>query len=62
VNADDAVSLGQRAMSNFSWPGSFYDLLSKLVVTMDVTKKQVLVDKERVCDQELIYARVIGLL
>lgn len=29
---------------------------------MDVTKKHMLVGKERVYDQELIYARVIGLL
>ncbi|KAK2185337.1 hypothetical protein NP493_239g00006 [Ridgeia piscesae] len=64
VNADDAVSLGQRAMSNFmaGWPGSFYDPLGKLVVTMDVMKKHVSVGKERVYDQELIDARVIGLL
>ena len=64
VNADNAVSLGQRAMQNFKggWPDSFYCLLGKLVVTMDVKKNHVLVDKERVYDQELIYARVIGLL
>jgi len=63
VNADDAVSLGQRAMTNFKagWPGSFYDPLGKLVVAMDVTKKHVLVGKERVYDQELIYSRVVGL-
>ena len=63
VNADDAVSLGQRAMSNLAgWPGSFYDPLGKLVGTMDVTNKHVLVGKERVYHQELIDARVIGLL
>ena len=52
VNADDAVSLGQRVMSNVmaNWPGSFYDPLDKLVVTMDVTNKHVLVCKERVYD------------
>ena len=63
INADDAVNLGQRAMSNFKagWPESFCDPLGKLVVTMDVTKKHVLVGKERVYDQELIDARVIGL-
>ena len=51
-------------MSNFKagWPGSFYDPHGKLVVAMDVTKKHMLVGKERVYDQELIYARVIGLL
>jgi len=64
VNADEAVSLGQQAMNNFKdgWPGSFYDSLSKLVVTMDVKKKHILVGEERVYDQELIYACVTGLL
>ena len=64
VNADDAVILGQRAMSNFmaGWPGSFYDPLGKLVVTMDVMTKHMSVGKERVYDQELIDARVTGLL
>ncbi len=64
VNAEEAVMLGKRAMKDFraGWPGSFNDPLSKLVITMDVKKKHVLVGKERVYDQELIYARVIGLL
>ena len=64
VNADDAVSLGQRAMSNFmaGWPGSFYDPLGKLVVTMDVMKEHMSAGKERVYNQELIDARAIGLL
>ena len=44
------------------WPDSFYCPLGKLVVTTDVKKKRLLVGKERVYDQELIYARVIGLL
>ena len=61
VNADNAVNLGHRVMENFNggWPDSFY---SKLVVTMDVKKNHVLVGKERVYDQELIYARCIVLL
>ena len=60
VNAYDAVSLGQRAMTNFKagWPRSFYDPLGKLVVTMDVTKKHMVVGEERVYDQELIYIHV----
>ena len=62
VNADNAVSFGHRAMENFKggWPDCCP--LGKLVVTMDVKKNHVLVGKERVYDQELIYARVIGLL
>ncbi len=57
VNADVAVSLGQQAMHSFKagWPGSFYDPLGKLVVTMDVKKKHVLVVKERIYDQELMH-------
>jgi hypothetical protein len=64
VNADDDISLGQRAIIDFKrgWPGSFYDPLGNLVVTMDVKQKHVLVGNQRVYDKELIYARVIGLL
>ena len=63
VNADNAVSLGHRAMENVKsgWPDSFYCPPGKLVVTMDVKKNHVLVGKGRIHDQELIYARVIGL-
>ena len=65
VNADDAVSLGQRAMSNFmaGWPGSFYNPLGKLLVTMDVMKKHMSVGKERVYDQmhvSLVYLQIHG--
>ena len=64
VNVDNAVSLGHRAMENVKggWPDSLYCPPGKLVVTMDVTMNHVLVGKERAYDQELIYARVIGLL
>ena len=64
VNADNTVSLGHRAMKNVKggWPDSLYCPPGKLFVTMDVKKNHVLVGKERVYDQELIYARVIGLL
>lgn len=51
ANADDAVSLGKKAMGDFKghgWPESFYGPLGKLVITMDVKKKHVLVGKERV--------------
>ena len=35
-----ALALGQQAMEDFksSWPGTFYDPLRKLIVTMDVKK------------------------
>ena len=63
LNPDDAVSVGQRAMSNFmACSGPFYDPLGKLGVTMDVIKKHMSVGKERVYDLELIDARIIGLL
>ena len=52
MNADDAIILRQRTMSNFKagWPGYIYGPLGKLVVTMDVKKKHMLVGKERVYD------------
>ena len=64
VNADNAVSLGHQAMENVKggWPVSFYCPIGKLVVTMDVKKNHMLVGKESVYDQELIYAHVICLL
>ena len=64
VDADNEVSLGHRAMENVEggWPVSLYCPLVKLVVTMDVKKNHVLVGKERVYDQELIYASFSGLL
>ena len=63
VNADNAVSLRHRAMENVKggWPDSLYCPLRNLVVTMDVKRNHVFVGKERVYDQKLIYARVIGL-
>ena len=59
MNANNALVLGQQAITDFKsgWPGTFYEPLSKLFVPMDVKKSM-----ERVYDQELIYARVIGLL
>ena len=62
ANADNAVSLGHLAIENVKggWPDSC--TLGKLGITMDVKKNHLLVGKERVYDQELIYARVIGLL
>ena len=63
VNVDDAVAIGKKALGDFKsrWPDSFHEPLAKIVVTMDVKNKHVLVGQERVYDQELIYARVIGL-
>ena len=46
------------------WPDSLYCPLGKLyiVVTIDVKKNHVLVGKERVYDQELIYAVLLACL
>ena len=64
VNGDNAVILELQAMENCmgEWPDSFYCPIGKLVVAMDVTKNHVLVGKERVFDQELVYTCVLGLL
>ena len=60
---EDAVAIGKKALGDFKsrWPDSFHEPLEKIVATMDVKNKHVLVGQERVYDQELIYARVIGL-
>ena len=44
------------------WPESFYQTLGKLATTMDQNKKHVSVGNTKVYDQDLIYARVIGLI
>ena len=64
VNADEAIILGKKAMNDFrkGWPESFYQTLGKLVKTMDQSKKHVIVGNTKVYDQDLIYARVIGLM
>ena len=51
-----ALDIGQWKTSRVDGP------LGKLIVTKDVEKNHVLVGKERVCDQEFIYACIIGLL
>ena len=63
ANTDNALILGHRATWNFKfgWPDSLCCPLGKLGVAMYVKKNHLLVGKERVYDQELLYARVIGL-
>jgi hypothetical protein len=46
----------------FGWPQPFHDKISKGTITMDVQKKHISVGEKKVYNQELIYARVIGLL
>ena len=45
-----------------SWPDGFYTSLSKEVITFNAKKKRLTVGEHAVIDQEVIYARVIGLL
>ena len=44
------------------WPHSFHNKIPKGAITMDIQKKHISVGEHKVYDQELIYARVIGLL
>ena len=41
---------------------TFYDKLSKIVITIDSNKRRILVEQEKVYDQDLIYGCVIGML
>ncbi len=62
VYADEAVMLGKRVMKDFrvGRPGSVP--VSKLAITEEMKLRHMLVVKERIYDQKLIYARVIDLL
>ena len=65
INADNAVSLGHRAMENVKGgrPDSTYILPSRLASCHNGCEEEPHVSlQERVYDKELIYARVIGLL
>ena len=61
VNADNAVSLGHRAMENVNggWLDSLYCPPCKLVVTADLKKNHIISWLERVHEQKFIYGRVI---
>jgi len=62
-NVADALQLGKQALSLFrtSWPSSFHETLTKIIIPMDSKKKNVALGEHRIFDQELIYVRVIGL-
>ena len=64
ANVDNAVEIGRQALGNFKagWPDSFYETLKKIIIPMDAKSKHVSIGEHRVYDQELIYARAIGLL
>ena len=63
VNAHNALEVGQTMVKCFrkSWPSGFYDKLSKPIVTMNDKKKHVVL-VGKMYDQEMIYARIIGLM
>ena len=63
VNVWNAVALGRHQMEEFerSWPGSFYNTLSKQVVTQATRKKGQQKEKANF-DPEAIYAQALGLL
>ena len=56
MNVDDHMTTFKSG-----WPTTFYDKLSKVVLTMDSKKRRILVGQEKVYDQDLIYGRVIGM-
>ena len=64
VNVDDALCIGKNQMTTFKsgWPTTFYDKLSKVVITMDSKKRHILVGQQKVYDQDFIYGRVLGML
>ena len=64
ANVDDAVNIGRQALIDFKagWPDSFYEPLKKIIIPMDAKNKHISLGDHRVYDQELIYARAIGLL
>ena len=59
VNAHNALEVGQTMVKCFrkSWPSGFYDKL-----TMNDKKKHVVLGGKMLYDQEMIYARIIGLM
>ena len=63
VNVWNAVAIGRTQMEAFesSWPGGFYDTLSKQVVTLASRKKGSQIGKTNM-DPEAIYAQALSLL
>ena len=63
INVDQAVSLGIEAMNKFEsgWPNSFHAPIKKVVSTMDAAKKHIQIERKKVFDPEVIYARAMAL-
>lgn len=64
INSYKALDIGQTMVKGFrkSWPAGFYDKLSKPILTMHDKKKHVILGGKKLYDQEMIYARIIGLM
>lgn len=64
INVHNALDIGRTMVTEFrkSWPAGFYGKLSKPIVTMHDKKKHIELAGKKLYDQEMIYARVIGLM
>ena len=60
VNVDDSVNIGTKQMNEYElhWPESFNKPLTKQVVLMSVSRKQIKIGQVSVYDTSLIYSRV----
>ena len=63
VNVHNAVKLGQTQMDSFekTWPGGFHDSIPKVVNTMTFPRKHIKLEKSKVFETEIIYARAMTL-
>jgi len=63
VNVDASVSIGIKQMKEYElhWPESFNKPLTKQVVLMSISRKQIKIGQVAVYDTNLIYSRVLGL-
>ena len=64
VNVENSFTIGEEQMKKYeaTWPCGFNDALSKKVITMYVTKKEINIGPFSTFDKELIYSRVMGLV
>jgi hypothetical protein len=62
VNVAEAVTLGEEELSRFRarCPHGFHEPIKKVVTTMDAAKKHIKVNKSKIIDPEVIYARAMA--
>ena len=60
VNVDNAVANGTKQMevAGKKWPVGFYGLISKKVITMDVTRKHVKIGAAKIFNTTLLFSRI----